>query len=175
MSKKPTIKQVVHINFIEYKNYINQKYNIKEVSAKFADGYSKEVNYYRTCIVDSHMFRGNDSSKKFFNQFMEETISEDYKPVFDFLSEKIKNVVFKGKGNKKQNEEILSISEKEWITAYIQVLTNSQEIINKLGKDDEYYFQYMVAGLFESSVMSSYKITDYHKESYGKYFWYISW
>ena len=172
---KPKVTNVVHIPYIKYDQYITEKYSIPAVRPKHSDGYDKEVNYYDTWIVDSHMFRGNDSTKSFHNQFMEETIPQELRSIFDFLPSKILDVIFNGNGDKKANEAILKISEKEWILAYKSLLVNSQAVLDALGKDNEYYFGYVIAGLYESSVLSTYKIKDYYKNNYHTYFWFFSW
>lgn len=172
---KPSLSKVVHIPFIKYSSYVQEKYPIPNKRIQQNSG-ARDINYYDLVILDSHMFRGNDSSKNFYNQFMEEVISEDLRPIFSFLEEDILDLVFSDEDSpKKRNESILKISEKRWLNAYVKLVENFEAVSKALGKENEYYFGYMLSGLYESAVMSSYKMKDYHQNSYNKYFWHFSW
>ena len=171
--KKPSLNTVVHINFIEYNQYIEEKNSIPKVTLTRRGG-NRDANYYDLVILDSHMFRGNDSSKNFYNQFMNESFDISFKHVFSFLDSKILDIVCDPNLDANQiNKEILKISEKEWIEAYICVIKQSQSILDQLGPDNEYWLSYFIGGLFESAVLSAYSIAD--SDNLNKYFWYLSW
>jgi len=172
--QKPALSQVVHIPFIDFNNYVEKKYSIPKVTVTKKSG-NRDVNYYDLAILDSHMFRGNDSSKNFYNQFLNESIDTSLKPIFSFLKQDILDVIFHSSNDAHiMNQEILKIPESDWIEAYIHVINNSKKILKQLGTSNEYWLGYMVAGLYESAIVSSYGLDDVSKH-YNKYFWHISW
>ena len=109
------------------------------------------------------------------NQFLTESIDGSLKPIFSFLKQDILDVIFHSSNDAHiMNKEILKIPESDWIEAYIQVINNSHNILSKLGQSNEYWLEYMIAGLYESAIVSSYQLDDVSKH-YDKYFWQISW
>lgn len=176
--QKPKLSNCVHLPLFEFEKYLQSKYQIPKKHTTINKA-RRDLEYYDMVILDSHMFRGNDSSKNFFNQFMTETAPTEIKDVFSFLDSKLSDFIFNDVNEKpeERNKFIVSVSEEEWIKAYIDLINNAEQVIEKLGKENEYYLGYMFAGLYESAAMSSFGISDYweDKKSFHYYFWYITW
>jgi hypothetical protein len=170
---KPKLNSVVHIPLMKYDQHVQTLVTIPKVRLQKNSG-ARDVTYYDLAILDSHMFRGNDSSKKFYNQFLEEVIDDSLRSAFKCLDPKILDFIFIDQSPKKRVQALLAIPEKAWLQAYVQVIQNANQILKDLGSKNEYYLGYVVSGLYESAVMSAYQMDDYHSHD-DKYFWYICW
>lgn len=154
----PRPQPVVHLPLIKINSFFKEVY-----------GYNQAEYWHELC--EDHMFRGNDSSKNFYCQFLEEVV--DKKALAKIpVSQEIKELVLLD-DEKAMLNKILKTSPKTFLEEYEKIASRKKEILEALGKEQEYYFGYFIRGLFESAVVSQYKLKDYHK--LGKYFFHISW
>ena len=169
MTKKtslPKLSTVIHIPNIEFKNFVKEKYKL--------DLYDE----YWGHICDHHMFKGNDSSMKFYCQFAEEVFPEAVqKDLVKFIPENIMKV-FHDDGSEDSYKHILptirSISDKDWINFHKSLVKNKAKILKILGEKNEYYYGYLILGSIEALVIQLYDIQDYDSLE-NKYYWHFSW
>lgn len=153
------VKSVKHINFIEVQKEFELKYNFQH-------------RPYWEELIEDHMFRGNDSSKKFYCQVLEEVFPEKLLVHFNFLPDNIKKLLmlYESEDILKQ---VLKTSGKDFIEAYHQLSNNKDSLIQALG-DDAYFYKYLIRSMVECAIISDYKLKDYLNPK-EPYFYYFSW
>jgi len=169
--KIPMLKPVVHINFIGLQSYFQDTY-------KFPLKNNETTNrfYYDKITLNSHMFRGNDSSMNFYNQFIEETVDSNLRHLFDFLPSNILDIVFySGPDYDSCFDKICKITPKEWAEAYIFYINKYEEVLVSIDshEQNDYYVTYFLQGIYASLVMSTYQIRS--RIQYDSCYWYFSW
>ncbi len=158
---KPELKTVVHIPFVK-------------ISDHFSKDYKFDQDAYWSELCDDHMFRGNNSSKSFYCQFLEEVISEEVLSLIP-VDEKLKEILLNDEP-KNILKYILKTQPKAFLDQYEQLVLKKDEIVQALGKKNKYYFGYFIRGLVESAIISEYKIKDYDIGlGSRKYYYHFSW
>jgi hypothetical protein len=162
--KLPKVAEVCHIPFIEFKEYLEKAHNVSTDS-------------FWSDLCDDHMFRGNDSSKKFYYQFAEEIFPEEIAKLLPFLDPRLLHLLRPENDETEDNQvtkETLDFPIKALLEMYLSVETNEDKIVKALGEEHKYYWGYLISGVMGALIVKFYKLDDLHKNE-EKYFLFFSW
>lgn len=159
---------VKHIDFIGVQKALEEEFDIPHRL------------YYDKVVLEHHMFKGNDTSMSFYNQFLEECVPDKKDrdkliKVFSCLDQEALDIIFK---QDIREGDIISKDYTFWGEQLLYVVGNYGEIEDDLPDSLEYYLDhYFIKGLYESLVMSYCGIGEgeYEKDGRNLVYWHFSW
>lgn len=154
------LKTVTHIPLMKLMTSFDTRYRINS-------------DDYWQVLIDDHMFRGNDTTKKFYNAFANEIPDEAVLSAFNW-PEAMRAVIEDPKGHPGEKEVFEAIKKttlSEWATLFKEaVALKKREAYTDNATLDDYWYNYLIRGMFESMV-----VVEYQLENEEDLYYYISW
>ena len=176
---KPELKKVTLLNYMHIQKYFSENYNLSDTSnsCRF---------HYDVCILNDHMFRGNDTTLRFYNPFFNDTFNKkEILKIFPQIDEELLDAITNQK--KFMNNDIFQRDEMvQWFIDYgtdnlMREFKKLKKAVDPEGKKNNNDFQrehitrMITNGIYSAAVTALYDLKDI-EENYGNnYLWEICW
>jgi hypothetical protein len=146
---------------------------LMDLMSHFDSRYRIDSHDYWSVLIDDHMFRGNDTTKKYYNVIVNEIPDESVLNALQW-PDAIRAIIQDPQGHPGEEEVCNAINQTsvaDWAVLFKEaVKLKKREEGKENATLDDYWYDYLVRATFESMVTSEYQL-----KNEENLYYYISW